>query len=91
MLYVSRCVKSAVPGIATVKYGVVDTDDCTETMISWAQLASMLQTSALDIKGVEYDMQSVVVDGVRRKYPRVVRIGLYKGKGTLPRDKITTI
>lgn len=94
MLYVSRCVGIKGAGMAGAKYGVVDTEDGTETLISWAQLAGLMQapsSSPLEIKGVDCEWQKTIVNGQTMRWARVVRIGVYKGPGTLPREKITTV
>lgn len=90
-MYVRRCFTTKGAGIAGAKYGIVDTEDGIETIISWAQLAGILQNSPLDIKGVQYEWSSTVVNGKTRKYPRIVRIGVYRGAGTLPDEQITTV
>lgn len=94
MLYVSRCVAKKGTGLAGARYGVVDTEDGIETLISWAQLAAMMQTpssSPLEIKGVDCEWQTTVVNGEKRRWAKVVKISVYKGPGTLPRDKITVV
>lgn len=94
MLYISRCLGIKGAGMAGAKYGVVDTEDGTETLISWAQLAGLMQTPSsepLEIKGVDCKWQTTTVDGETRRWAKVVRIGVYKGPDTLPRDKITTV
>ena len=94
MLYVSRCVGIKGAGLAGAKYGVVDTEDGTETFIPWAELASLMKaptSEPLDIKGVDCVWQEKVVDGKTMRWAKSVRISVYKGEGTLPRDMITTV
>lgn len=94
MLYISRCLAKKDTGLAGARYGVVDTEDGTETFISWANLAALMQTPSsdpLEIKGVDCEWCTTTVNGQTRRWARVVRIGVYKGPGTLPRDKITTV
>lgn len=50
MLYLSRIVSSRTASI--VKYGIVDTDDDTETMITWEELCDIVIHKHIDIKGV---------------------------------------
>lgn len=94
MLYISRCLGIKGAGLAGAKYGVVDTEDGTETLISWSKLAAMMQvptSSPLEIKGVNCEWQTTVVNGENRRWARVVKISVYKGPGTLHRDKITVV
>lgn len=83
MLYISRCLRGN-----PAKYGVVDTDDCTETVITASELGRMVQDYNLDIKGVRCETRRVNVNGRRVPYTRVVEVKPYRGKERLMEDRI---
>lgn len=84
MLYISRRVD-------TTHYGVVDTDDCTETVVSVAELEN-LTCSYYRSRGIEPLLQiRGVVLSREHKQIGIEMIVPYKGPGVVPADRIRMV
>lgn len=99
MLYVHRAIHGDSGHVTDVKYGIVDTEDGIETVVSEDQLNQMCvlvgcpsdRSIPINIKGVEFDWEDVNWHGEVSPRLKVQYMRVYKGDGRLPDSSVKSV
>lgn len=83
MLYVHRVIESHHHS-QELRYVIVDTDDRTETTVTWSELEKVVCKMGIEVLGTYTKQASVVRNGKQQSVKKLNIVEVYKGQGRLP-------